>query len=140
MKNSTNSLPVLEKCYQKLLALVIIALFIGIFLLQNTYKSEIKPKLPIMKQCSTNNENVTLNTMKRMSLRSDKYWVLYNHVRAKKVFIGKESITYVTQGEFRYLENIITVLNLWRGPISMTIFSPGEGNIQICNKAEVIWF
>lgn len=65
--------------------------------------------------------------MKRIALKSDKFWVFYNHIEAELRFTQLESVTFVTHGEFQYLDNLIPLLKRWQGPLSMAIFAPGEG-------------
>lgn len=55
-----------------------------------------------------------------------KYWVLYNYVKADKQFKCYESITYTTQGDYTNLDNLITLAERWRGPISVALYAPGS--------------
>lgn len=54
------------------------------------------------------------------------FWVLYNYVKADKLFRCYESITYTTQGDYRVLDNLLMLVERWRGPISVTLFAPGD--------------
>ena len=63
----------------------------------------------------------------RISLRNEKYMVLYNHFKARIFFECLESITFTTHGEYHYLDNLIPLLQKWRGPISVAVFAPGHG-------------
>ena len=56
----------------------------------------------------------------------NKYWVLYNYVRAEKVFNCNESMTYTTHGDFSFLDNLEPLLERWQGPISVSVYAPGS--------------
>lgn len=56
----------------------------------------------------------------------NKYWVLYNYVRAEKVFNCNESLTYTTHGDFSFLDNLEPLLARWQGPISVSVYAPGS--------------
>ena len=65
-------------------------------------------------------------SLKRIAYRNN-FWVLYNHFKAKRRFECLESITYSTHGEFKFLENVLPVLERWQGPMSVAVFAPGQG-------------
>lgn len=52
------------------------------------------------------------------------YWVLYNYVKANKTFRCYESITYVTQGDYTFLDDLRNLVARWRGPVSVALFAP----------------
>lgn len=54
------------------------------------------------------------------------YWVLYNYVQAEKTFHCYESITYTTQSDYTFLDNLIPLVDRWKGPISVALYAPGE--------------
>lgn len=54
------------------------------------------------------------------------YWVLYNYVKAEKSFHCYESITYTTQGDYSFLDNLIPLVDRWKGPISVALHAPGD--------------
>lgn len=56
----------------------------------------------------------------------NKYWVLYNYVRAEKLFNCNETITYTTHGDFSFLDNLEPLLARWRGPVSVAVYAPGS--------------
>ena len=68
-------------------------------------------------------------SQKRMATRG-KYWVLYNIYKAARELECFESVTYVTQGEYQYLDNLWPVLQRWQGPISVAVYAPGTDYIQ----------
>ncbi|XP_035702774.1 beta-1,4-glucuronyltransferase 1 isoform X2 [Folsomia candida] len=37
-----------------------------------------------------------------------------------------QSITYTTHGDYRYLDNLIPLVDRWAGPVSIAIYSPGD--------------
>ncbi|XP_050294257.1 beta-1,4-glucuronyltransferase 1-like isoform X2 [Anthonomus grandis grandis] len=55
-----------------------------------------------------------------------KYYVLYNFIQAEKEFACTESITLSAPGDFRFLDNIIELVNYWKGPISVALYAPGD--------------
>lgn len=54
------------------------------------------------------------------------YWVLYNYVLADRTFHCYESITYTTQSDYTFLDNLIPLVSRWKGPISVALYAPGE--------------
>lgn len=62
----------------------------------------------------------------RVDQRSGNYWVLYNYVRASKAFRCNETLTYTTHGEFTFLHNLEPLLKRWQGPVSVSVFAPGD--------------
>lgn len=54
------------------------------------------------------------------------YWVLYNYIKAEKTFRCHESITYTTHADFSFMDNLVPLLERWRGPISVAIHAPGS--------------
>ena len=54
------------------------------------------------------------------------YTVYINYAVASRSFACNESITYTTHGEFRYLDNLVPLVERWEGPISMALYAPGN--------------
>ncbi|XP_057658863.1 beta-1,4-glucuronyltransferase 1-like isoform X1 [Diorhabda carinulata] len=54
------------------------------------------------------------------------YLVLKNFIRATRKFKNDESITLTTPGDFRFLDNILPLVDRWRGPISVALYAPGD--------------
>lgn len=54
------------------------------------------------------------------------FWVLYNYVKANRRFRCYESITYVTQGDYTFLDDLRILVGRWKGPISVALFAPGS--------------
>lgn len=54
------------------------------------------------------------------------YWVLYNYVLADESFHCYETITYTTQGDYTFLDNLVPLVERWKGPISVALYAPGE--------------
>ena len=73
-------------------------------------------------------ENVgCLNKPREFSQGSrNKFWVLYNYIRAEREFNCNESITYTTHGDFTFLDNLEPLLARWQGPISVAVYAPGS--------------
>ena len=59
-----------------------------------------------------------------------KYWVLYNYIRASKVFHCNETITLTTHGTYSYMKNLYPLLKRWQGPVSIAVFAPGHDHSQ----------
>ncbi|KAK5650613.1 hypothetical protein RI129_001642 [Pyrocoelia pectoralis] len=53
------------------------------------------------------------------------YWVLFNYVPATQKQRCFESITYTTQGDYTFLDNLIPLVERWNGPISVALHAPG---------------
>lgn len=53
------------------------------------------------------------------------YWVLYNYVKAEKQFRCHESITYTTHADYSFMDNLVPLLERWRGPVSIAMHAPG---------------
>ncbi|KAF5280659.1 hypothetical protein FQA39_LY05307 [Lamprigera yunnana] len=60
----------------------------------------------------------------RIQQRGD-YWVLYNYVKSDKRHKCHESITYTTHADYSFLDNLVPLLERWRGPISIALHAPG---------------
>ncbi|KAL7050232.1 hypothetical protein ACKWTF_003999 [Chironomus riparius] len=74
------------------------------------------------------NKNFTIEI-----IQTDKFLILKNYIKASKYFECHESITYTTQGEFTFLENIIPVIKRWRAPMSVAVYSPGSDLMSAMN-------
>ena len=48
-----------------------------------------------------------------------------NYITAAKKFVGNESVTYTTHSDPTFLENLIPLVERWRGPVSISIYCPG---------------
>lgn len=53
------------------------------------------------------------------------FWVLYNYVKARREFRCYESVTYATQGDYKFLELLPNLVERWKGPISVAVFATG---------------
>ena len=49
-----------------------------------------------------------------------------NFVKASRSFQCNESITFSTHGEFNFMDNLVPVVERWRGPVSMAVYAPGN--------------
>ncbi|CAG9861028.1 unnamed protein product [Phyllotreta striolata] len=54
-----------------------------------------------------------------------KYVVLKNYIIAKRQFKCLESVTLSVPGDYRFLDNIVPLVERWRGPISVALYAPG---------------
>lgn len=53
------------------------------------------------------------------------YWVLYNYIPAERRFKCYESITYTTHADYSFMDNLLPLLERWKGPISLALHAPG---------------
>ncbi|XP_026843179.1 beta-1,4-glucuronyltransferase 1 [Drosophila persimilis] len=55
-----------------------------------------------------------------------KFWVLQNFVRADHGRMSCSSnVTYTTHADYRYLDNLVPLLERWRSPLSLALYAPG---------------
>ncbi|KAF7994923.1 hypothetical protein HCN44_004395 [Aphidius gifuensis] len=64
------------------------------------------------------------NLDSRVSQRGD-YWVLYNYVPMTVSVKCWETITYTTHADFTFLDNLEPLLERWRAPVSIAMYTPG---------------
>ncbi|XP_025832343.1 beta-1,4-glucuronyltransferase 1-like [Agrilus planipennis] len=53
------------------------------------------------------------------------YYVLYNYVMAERSVRCYESVTYSTQGDLNFLDNLVPLVERWKGPVSVSVYAPG---------------
>ncbi|XP_043269529.1 uncharacterized protein Liprin-gamma isoform X4 [Venturia canescens] len=53
------------------------------------------------------------------------YRVLYNYVPMSKNVSCWENVTFATNGDFTFLDNLEPLLNRWKAPISVALYAPG---------------
>ncbi|KAH8319070.1 hypothetical protein KR067_006747 [Drosophila pandora] len=54
------------------------------------------------------------------------YWVLKNYIRAEHGPLSCFSnVTYTTHADYRYLDNLVPLLERWRSPLSLALYAPG---------------
>ena len=96
------SLQLLEKCYRKLIILVICASFVSIFIakhqsIQGYLEKHTTNSILVPREYNYTDINYLSNvtrewiSQKRISLRSNNYWVLYNHIKARCSILAHES-------------------------------------------------
>lgn len=76
-------------------------------------------------QCSDAAAAQPALSVKRVHQKSD-FFVLSNYIEATQTFRCNESITYTTPGDFRFLDNLVVLVERWRGPISVALYAPGD--------------
>ncbi|CAH1155178.1 unnamed protein product [Phaedon cochleariae] len=54
-----------------------------------------------------------------------RFVVFRNYVPAEKRFRCNESVTLTAPGDYRFLDNILPLVERWKGPISVALYSPG---------------
>ena len=57
-----------------------------------------------------------------------------NYVNPTSTFSYRDSITFTTHGEFNFMDNLVPLVERWRGPISMAVFAPGSDFIAAVNR------
>lgn len=75
--------------------------------------------------------------LRRMAQQRGDYWVLYNYVQAKRTFACDESITYTTHADYSFLDNLVPLVEKWKGPISLALHAPGADFKSTLNG---IWY
>ncbi|KAG5886365.1 hypothetical protein JTB14_034899 [Gonioctena quinquepunctata] len=53
------------------------------------------------------------------------YIVFRNYIPADRQFRDNESVTLSVPGDFRFLDNVVPLVDRWRGPISVALYAPG---------------
>lgn len=64
----------------------------------------------------------TLNSFKIEQRGS--FWVLQNYIRANRWFRCDESVTLATASDPTFLDNLPDLVERWRGPISLALYTP----------------
>lgn len=54
------------------------------------------------------------------------YIIFNNFVRAEKEYKCDESITLSTPADYRFLDNVVPLVDKWNGPISVALYAPGH--------------
>ncbi|MCL4137000.1 UNVERIFIED_CONTAM: hypothetical protein GTU68_012899 [Idotea baltica] len=54
------------------------------------------------------------------------HWVLFNFVPADTQPACNESVTYTTHADVAFLDNLVPLVERWRGPVSASVFAPAE--------------
>lgn len=49
-----------------------------------------------------------------------------NYIPADGKFRCHESITIAAHGDFLFLDNVVPAIERWKGPISLTVYAPGD--------------
>ncbi|KAJ8921858.1 hypothetical protein NQ315_008490 [Exocentrus adspersus] len=94
-----------------------------------------EPEPPVQKPVPTP-EPTVLEKVQRLTQCLDKplvpktqqrgdYWVLYNYIIAEKTFRCHESITYTTHADYSFMDNLVPLLERWKGPVSIAMHAPG---------------
>lgn len=65
------------------------------------------------------------------------YWVFYNYIPAKRTFSCDETITYTTHADYSFLDNLVPLVEKWKGPISLAMHAPGT---DFKNTLDSLWY
>lgn len=65
------------------------------------------------------------NETKRTETGQGEFNAIYNFAMASRRFGCAESITYTTHSDYGFLDNVIPVVEKWRGPVSVAVHAPG---------------
>lgn len=64
--------------------------------------------------------------------------MLENYIVAERTSVAcSESITYTTHTDYTFLDNLVTVVDRWRAPVSVAIYVPGD---DFKNAADSIYY
>lgn len=67
------------------------------------------------------------------------YWVLMNYVRAEHGTVWcHETITYTTHAGFRFLDNVLPLVERWLAPVSIAIHAPGDDLMPTVNSIKYL--
>ncbi|KAJ8933476.1 hypothetical protein NQ314_013974, partial [Rhamnusium bicolor] len=99
-------------------------------------KAPEKPSEKVVTTEEPKKEPTVLEKVKELSQCLDKpmvpktqqrgdYWVLYNYITAEKTFKCHESITYTTHADYSFMDNLVPLLERWKGPVSIAMHAPG---------------
>jgi hypothetical protein len=83
-----------------------------------------KPQVSVLDKVKEITKCLDRPMVARVQQRGD-YWVLYNYVMPEKTFKCHESITYTTHADYSFMDNLLPLLDKWRGPISLALHAPG---------------
>lgn len=122
-----------------------IGLLLGALLViiyNNVFKSTVEKPAPVKIKITAKNEEpeIPINALKKLYYFTNcktkilqttfkqhgDFWVLYNYVKAKKNFRCYESITYATQGDYKFLGHLENLVERWKGPVSVALYAPGH--------------
>lgn len=64
--------------------------------------------------------------LRRVQKRKKNLTVIENFIMGRKRVKCNETITYTTHGDYRYLDNLVPLVDRWNGPVSVAIYAPGS--------------
>ncbi|KAJ8952953.1 hypothetical protein NQ318_006570 [Aromia moschata] len=64
-------------------------------------------------------------TLEQEVYQRGNFVVFQNYIVAEKQFRCNESITLTSPGDYRFLDNVVPLVDRWRGPISVALYAPG---------------
>ncbi|KAK5638162.1 hypothetical protein RI129_012457 [Pyrocoelia pectoralis] len=56
----------------------------------------------------------------------EKYWVFKNFVQAARRYKCDKSVTFTTIGDYLHADNLIVIVERWKGPVSVAFHASGE--------------
>lgn len=66
------------------------------------------------------------------------FWVMENFLKATHGDLNCfETITYTTNGEFPFLDNLVSIVDRWHAPISLALYCGGEEDYKNCHDTLV---
>ncbi|XP_039436492.1 beta-1,4-glucuronyltransferase 1-like [Culex pipiens pallens] len=91
------------------------------YLVQYLNDSDLRQELRSLLDCKSVDSGYRIETW-------GNFWVLRNFIapRRPRPVECYETITYTTHGDYRFLENVIPLLERWQGPLSVAVYAPGE--------------
>lgn len=64
--------------------------------------------------------------LRRVQKRKKNLTVIENFIMGWKHVRCNETITYTTHADYRYFDNLVPLVDRWNGPVSLSIYCPGE--------------
>lgn len=119
------------KLFNLFLSLIVISFMV--LLVTWSFGNKYAMKRPAVR---TGDSNVT-KTLKEILNCNDKslytsteyhgeYIIFNNFVRAEKEYKCDEGITLSTPADYRFLDNVVPLVDKWSGPISVALYAPGH--------------
>lgn len=116
---------------RKRVIFVIISVFaVCVLFLTSTKQDELRKKEVAIENIDTYLKKQSINCSNRQlhthfDRRGD-FIVFYNFVKADISFKCDESVTLTSPADVRFLENIPFLVEAWKGPVSVALYSPGD--------------
>ena len=105
---------------------------------QTSYNFTIIPNRRFLGQDVTKTFNLTPENLR--IFKREGHIFIPNYVKASSSFLYNESITFTTHGEFNFLDNLVPIVERWRGPVSIAVFAPGNDFSEAVKRIRYLRF